>query len=123
MITVSDAQFTAMVNHAFERLPKTHRHAIVNVAVLTADEPTAVQRRQLRLRGDQTLLGLYEGVPLPARQGRIGDYPPDVITLFKIPLQHASSDMQSLQQNVYHTLWHEVAHYFGLNHADIEARE
>lgn len=120
---VTDDHFHQLINRAFDRLPALHRDQVKNVAIVTADEPTAGQRKQLRLRGDQTLLGLYEGVPLTARQGRNSDYPPDVITLFKIPLLSASHDEKSLQENINHTLWHEVAHYFGLDHADIDERE
>lgn len=119
MRDVSDKQFEAMIAQAYDRLSPQHREAIRNLAIVTAEEPTAEQRRQLHLRGDQTLLGLYSGVPLPARQGRTDHYPPDVITLFKQPLLAASVDVGELRENIRHTLWHEVAHYFGLDHKRI----
>lgn len=123
MVSITDDDFQHMISRAYDKLPAAHLDAIRNVAIVCADEPSARQREELRLRGDQTLLGLYEGVPLTARQGRNADYPPDVITLFKKPLLQASHDRESLQEEISHTLWHEVAHYFGLDHADIDARE
>ncbi len=44
---------------------------------------------------------------------------PDKITLFKLPLTQASFDLDDLREQVYHTLWHEVAHYYGLDHGQI----
>ena len=123
MAEITDEQFHELINRAFDSLPLSHRDQVQNVAIVTADEPTPQQREALRLRGDQTLLGLYEGVPLTARQGRPADYPPDVITLFKRPLLAQSHNERDLQEHIRHTLWHEVAHYFGLNHDDIHRRE
>jgi predicted Zn-dependent protease with MMP-like domain len=65
---------------------------------------------------------LYEGVPLPARGG-MTKLLPDKITLFKIPLAMHSPDHAALQENVRHTLWHEMAHYFGLDHKRIHELE
>ena len=108
-----------MIGEAFERLPKIHRQAVKNVAIVYADEPTDLQREELRLQGNQTLFGLYEGVPLAVRGGRT-NLPPDKITIFKIPMLHSVSNIDELREQVRHTLWHEVAHYFGLNHRQID---
>lgn len=122
MIQISDEQFHTLIDKAFDSLPQEHRDRVQNVALLLADEPTPDQRVQLELRHDQTLLGLYEGVPLSKRQGQIMLYP-DKITLFKWPLCSRSSNVADLYEDIRHTLWHEIAHYYGLNHADIRERE
>jgi predicted Zn-dependent protease with MMP-like domain len=119
---LSDKQFQELIDRAFDSLPKEHRDRVRNVAILFEDEPSLEQRRQLELRGDQTLLGLYQGVPLPQRQGREPLYP-DRITLFKLPLLMHSHDEQSLYEQIRHTLWHEIAHYYGLNHDKIRELE
>lgn len=115
---ISDEQFQELIDKAFDSLPKTHRDRVQNVAILFADQPDAEQRHELALRHDQTLLGLYQGVPLSHRQGR-PTLLPDRITLFKFPLLTQAHDLRSLQEAIRHTLWHEIAHYYGLNHADI----
>ena len=74
--------------------------------------------RVLHLRHDQTLFGLYEGVPLSARQGEVRVLP-DKITLFKNPLCASVNTMAELREQIRHTLWHEIAHYYGLDHARI----
>ncbi len=116
MIQVSDEQFDEMMGKAFDSLPKTHREAVQNVAIIYADEPNDAQRQNLQ--PGQILLGLYEGVPLSRRQG-VTSYGPDKITLFKNALCWRSDSLAELQENIRHTLWHEVAHYFGLDHPAI----
>lgn len=121
-MNVSDEQFQGMIEQAMAELPREHMRAVKNVAIVFADEPTAEQRQELRLRGGQTLFGLYQGVPLARRGGHTG-YGPDKITLFKSPIVQAASDLVAVKEQVKHTLWHEIAHYFGLDHAGIAARE
>ncbi len=70
MIVVSDDQFQELINKALTELPGEHVQNIKNVAILYEEVPTHEQRQQLELRDDQTLLGLYEGVPLSQRQVR-----------------------------------------------------
>lgn len=111
-----------MIDTAFDHVPAPHRDNVRNVAILHADDPTPDQRQQLKLRNDQTLLGLYEGVPLSQRQGIEPTFP-DRITLFKNPLCHQANDLATLQEEIYHTLWHEIAHYYGLDHDKIHELE
>lgn len=122
MIEVSDEQFDQMISKAMDRLPKTHMEAIQNVAIVYADEPTEQQREELKLQCHQTLYGLYEGVPLARRQGSTS-YGPDKITIFKNPMLASAGSIEELEEEVRHTLWHEVAHYFGLDHDQIHKLE
>jgi predicted Zn-dependent protease with MMP-like domain len=118
MLEVSDERFQQLIDIAFDKLPAEHRDNVKNVAILYEDEPTPEQRIKLELRHDQTLLGLYEGVPLSQRQGATRIFP-DKITLFKGPLTHTVDTEHELQVEIYHTLWHEIAHYYGLDHPQI----
>lgn len=122
MFTVTDEQFADFIDDAIETLPEDHRNAIQNVAVVYADEPTEDQCVQLELRNDQTLFGLYEGVPLARRNG-VTSFGPDKITIFKWPMEAVSESEKELKEQVRHTVWHEVAHYFGLNHQQIHELE
>jgi predicted Zn-dependent protease with MMP-like domain len=122
MIIVSDEEFQALIDKALGELPGDHVKNISNVAILYEDIPTVEQRQKLELRHDQTLLGLYEGVPLTQRQGSTHLYP-DKITLFKGPLQMLSKDRDQLKEQIRHTLWHEIAHYYGLDHDQIRQLE
>lgn len=122
MIEVSDEDFQKLINESLGELPKEHVKHIENVAIVYEDVPSEEQRRIQELRHDQTLLGLYEGVPLTKRQGTTRILP-DKITLFKLPLMHNASSLVDLKNQIKHTLWHEIAHYYGLNHSQIRDLE
>jgi predicted Zn-dependent protease with MMP-like domain len=122
VLDITDDKFQDLIDRAFDSLPKTHRDRVQNVAILFADEPDAQQRQEARLRSHETLLGLYQGVPLSERQGRYVLLP-DRITLFKWPLMMRAITEQDLYEQIRHTLWHEIAHYYGLDHDKIRELE
>lgn len=122
MVTVSDEEFQTLIDEALGTLSPEHTGRLANVALLYEYEPTPEQRRKLALRNDQTLFGLYEGVPLSQRQGTTRLFP-DKITLFKNPLCMSVSSVSALKEQIRHTLWHEIAHYYGLDHAQIHRLE
>lgn len=122
MIDITDDHFKGLINRALESLPGEHAKNIKNVAILYEDEPTAEQRIKTNLAPNQTLLGLYEGVPLSQRQGQ-QPFLPDKITLFKGPLTRQADSIDSLKKSIRHTLWHEIAHYYGLDHQAIHGLE
>lgn len=118
----TDEAFDRLVTEALDSLPKKYTLRLNNVAILYEDVPTAEQLASTKAGPGRTLLGLYEGLPLPGRGGAL-KLLPDKITLFKIPLAMSSKDQKELEENIRHTLWHEIAHYFGLDHKQISERE
>jgi predicted Zn-dependent protease with MMP-like domain len=120
---MSDEQFELLINQAMDELPQEYIKRLDNVAITYDTEPSAEQREKLRLRCDQTLFGLYEGIPLTRRNAGYNLVLPDKITLFKGPLTQVSRSMDELKRQVKHTLWHEIAHYYGLDHDRIHALE
>lgn len=122
MQNINDEEFGEILDSAIANVPMPYRDRLENIAFLIEDEPTVEQRARLNLGVGQTLLGLYEGMPLPARGGR-DKILPDKITIFKKPLLEVSRSMSELKENVGRTVWHEVAHYFGLNHEQIHGLE
>lgn len=122
MVKVSDEEFQKLIDEALGDLPGEHAKNIKNVAIIYEDVPSPEQREKLQLRGNQTLLGLYEGTPLSQRQGMVRLLP-DKITLFKLPLSYESGSIAELKENIRHTLWHEIAHYYGLDHGRIHELE
>jgi predicted Zn-dependent protease with MMP-like domain len=115
---ISDEDFDKYLSEAIESIPAPYNKHLENVAFIIEDYPTPQQRVQLNLYPNETLFGLYEGVPLPARNGVI-KLLPDKITIFKQPLLAISHNIDALRYNLGHTVWHEVAHYYGLNHKRI----
>lgn len=121
-MNVSDEQFQQLIDQALASLPGEHAAGIKNVAILYEHEPTPEQRQKLQLRDDQTIFGLYEGTPLSQRQGR-PTILPDKITIFKAPMERYCNTLPQLKEQIRHTLWHEIAHYYGLDHPRIRELE
>jgi predicted Zn-dependent protease with MMP-like domain len=122
MLDISDEQFQQLIDEALAGLKTQHAQNIQNVAILFAEEPTPEQRIKLQLLPYQSLYGLYEGTPLTARQGNSSFYP-DRITIFKGPMVASTNTLDELKEQIRHTLWHEIAHYYGLNHDKIHELE
>ncbi|HSX01162.1 MAG TPA: metallopeptidase family protein [Candidatus Saccharimonas sp.] len=122
MVQITDDEFEQLVQEAVAAIPERFAERLNNVAFLVADEPTREQIGRNVRRG-QTLLGLYEGVPLPKRGNGYTMVPPDVITVFRGPHVRGARSLESLRAQVHNTVWHEVAHYFGLDHGAIRELE
>lgn len=110
-----------MIQQAMSELSAEHMAALDQVAILIAETPSPEQARKLKLRGDQLLLGLYEGVPRTRRSGYESGLLPDTITIFKQPLMAISRRHDDLYEHVKRTVWHEIAHYFGISHEEMDA--
>lgn len=120
----TDEEFSDLIGQMLDELPEKYVSRLQNVVITYADEPDHSQRKKLNLRGNQSLFGLYEGVPLTQRGNGFSGQIPDKITLFKLPLFYFSrGDPGKFKTQVKHTLWHEIAHYFGLNHERIHELE
>jgi predicted Zn-dependent protease with MMP-like domain len=98
-----------------DELPQSYIKGLDNVAIVMADDPTSDQRIKMKLDG-KLLLGLYEGVPLTKRGNGWSGMLPDKITLFKNQILAITHDEASLFEQIKRTLWHEIAHYYGLDH-------
>ena len=119
-------EFEKLVAEGFERLPQWAREKIKNVALLVEDEPSQEDRRAEGLGDDETLLGLYKGIPLSERgeQYGVGATMPDTITLYQEPIEQAAKeDGMEVVQVVADTIWHEFAHHFGMDEGEVQARE
>lgn len=119
-------EFEALIDEGYERLPKWVREKIKNVAILVEDQPSTQERKAEGLRSDETLLGLYKGIPLAARGEYygVGMTMPDTITLYQLPIEEAAREEQKdVRDVVAETIWHEVAHHFGMDEAEVRHRE
>ena len=109
--------FDRLVDRAIASIPARFRVALDGVAVVIADEPTREQLRENGLGPDETLYGLYEGVPLD-EWGGDGIPVPTRILLFRLPLEEDFADPDDLAEEVRITLLHELAHHLGIHDED-----
>lgn len=119
MIQVSDEQFEQLIGEALDSLPQEYVSRLLpEVAVTWAEDPTPEQRVELKLRHGDSLFGLYEGLPLSQRSG-MTKFTPDKITIFKHPTEAYCNSLPELREQIRKTVWHEMAHFFGLDHKRI----
>jgi predicted Zn-dependent protease with MMP-like domain len=107
--------FDAVVERALKRIPARFRRRLENVAIVVEAEPPS-------MRGG-TLLGLYEGRPLPKRSVSEPFAMPDRITIFQGPIERMARSYADLERIVYETVWHEIAHYFGMDERQVRDAE
>ena len=123
MIDITGQDFELIVSKAIDRIPKLYYEKLSNVAFVVEDEPSPSQRQQLKLHCTQTLFGLYEGIPLTRRGSGYNLVLPDKITIFRIPILFHCNTREEVANQVNKTVWHEVAHYYGLDHDKIHELE
>lgn len=119
-------EFEKLAQEGFLLIPEKFRKRIRNVALLVEDEPSDEIRRREGLKDDETLLGLYRGIPATVRGDTygIGETVPDTIALFKLPIEEeAGGDPETIRRVVAETVWHEYAHYFGMDEDEVRLRE
>lgn len=112
--------FEALVRRAVEDIPDQFLQIMENVDVQVRRQPAKRQLRAAQVGPGETLLGLYEGVPLTERRD-YGMVLPDVITIFQRPIEEACATEREVMDQVRETIVHEVAHYFGITDVELEA--
>lgn len=120
---MSDEAFANLISRAMDELPQRFIEHLDNVAITYEDNPSPEQLTKQGVREGQLLLGLYEGIPLTKRGAGYNLVLPDKITIFKNPILMLSRDENDLYERVKRTLWHEIAHHYGLDHDRIDKLE
>ncbi|HLY18342.1 MAG TPA: metallopeptidase family protein [Bryobacteraceae bacterium] len=120
---MSPEEFDSLVQSAYARIPGRFRNRLRNVAVIVEAEPSAAQLAEAGVGPGATLLGLYQGRPLTARSVFESFSMPDRITIFQGPHERLSRSAAHLAKMVEDTVWHEVAHYFGMDERRVRAAE
>jgi len=108
--------FEELVQLAMEGLPPEISELLDNVVVMVEEWP---DRETLAHYGEDTLYGLYQGVPLTERGTNYFGVMPDTITIFRGPLERDFADDELMDQ-VQVTVVHEIAHHFGFDEERLE---
>src|SRR5215212_6504750 len=110
--------FYRLVDRALEGLPPELSRLLDNVAIVVDDWPE--YSTPLVSGGpEDTLYGLYEGVPLTERGAGYFGVLPDKVTIFRGPLERDFAK-DELEEQVRITVVHEIAHYFGFEEERLE---
>ena len=116
-------EFDQLVQQAYARIPDEFRDRLRNIAMLVEPEPSPAQLAEAGVGPGGTLLGLYQGRPLTQRSVFQNFATPDRITIFQGPHERLARNQAHLKQMVDDTVWHEVAHYFGMDEQQVRAAE
>lgn len=95
MIALSQEVFEQIVGEAMDAQPEKYMLRLKNVVFVVDDDPTPEQRTKLHLHNNQTLWGLYEGIPQTARGNSYNLVLPDKITIFKNPILASSNTLMA----------------------------
>jgi predicted Zn-dependent protease with MMP-like domain len=116
-------RFERIVARALDGLSPEVVAMLDNVQVIVEDEPTDEQLALGRgypdpsdtaaHGGEETLFGLYEGVPLTRRGADYHLVPPDRITIFRGPLERTFASPGAIAREVRVTVMHELGHHLG----------
>jgi predicted Zn-dependent protease with MMP-like domain len=106
------AEFELLVEDALRLIPWRFRRRMSNIAIVVEMEPPR-----------PGLLGLYQGRPLANRSVFDGFALPDKITIFQGPHERLSRTREELEQMVADTVWHEIAHHFGMDEREVRRAE
>jgi predicted Zn-dependent protease with MMP-like domain len=118
LVNKETLDFYKLVERALEGLPSELSSLLDNVAIVVEDWPD--YSTPLVSGGpEETLYGLYEGVPLTERGAGYFGFLPDKITIFRGPLERDFAT-QELEEQVRITVVHEIAHYFGFDEERLE---
>jgi predicted Zn-dependent protease with MMP-like domain len=109
---LSEREFDELVERAVRKIPARFRSRLHNVSfVVEAEGP------------DPNLLGLYHGIPLTDRSVHHSFTMPDRITIYQRPHERRARSLAHLAKMVEDTVWHEVAHYFGMDEDQVRSAE
>ena len=116
-------KFEQLVDEGIQAIPKKFLDKLDNVSIVIEDEPNKFQREETGLRRGSILFGLYEGIPQTARGYYYGSVLPDKITIFQKPIVQFARTDDKIREMVCETVWHEIAHHFGMDEKEVEDAE
>jgi predicted Zn-dependent protease with MMP-like domain len=116
-------EFKQIVAEGINVIPLQFLQKLNNVAIVIEDEPTPAQKKKLMIRQGLSLFGLYEGVPQSTRGINYNAVLPDKITIFQKSIESAARNNEEIKEIVKNTVWHEIAHHFGMNEKEVHQAE
>ncbi len=110
-ITMSADRFEELVFDAIDDVPEELFALLDNCIIVVEDDAP---------EDDPELLGLYDGVPLTERDSSYAGVLPDRIRIFRRPILAVCDTEQDVADEVYVTVVHEIAHFFGIDDARLD---
>lgn len=112
-------EFEKIVEEGIKSIPEKFLQKLDNVAIVIAKRPTRKQMKENGLKKGWTLFGLYEGISQLERGAHYGGVIPDKITIFQEPIEEEAQNRKEVKEIVKETIWHEIAHHFGMDEKQV----
>jgi predicted Zn-dependent protease with MMP-like domain len=106
-------KFEKLVKEGIKAIPKRFLKKLNNVVLVIEDEP---------ISWNSSVFGLYEGIP-QTKRSYYGQVLPDKITIFKKPIERLARSEEEIKKIVKNTVWHEIAHHFGMSEKQVKEKE
>lgn len=107
MLDIPPEEFEDLVAEALDEIPDELARLVDNVVIVVEDDSPE----------GESLLGLYEGIPLTERGASYAGVMPDRITVYRRPILAICDTTDDVLDEVHITVVHEIAHHFGIDDA------
>ena len=114
-------EFEKIVKEGIAQIPDKFLKKLDNVDIVVEDQPSVYQLRKLKSRGLR-LFGLYQGVP-QTKRCHYGQVLPDKISIFQKAIEEVAQSEEEIKSIVKNTVWHEIAHHFGMSESEVRKAE
>jgi len=120
LMKLTDREFDRVVEQAVKLLPREIQQHLDNMVISVRKRPSRNMLKEMGVPRDETLLGLFQGVPLIERSITSPPLYPDTILLFQEPLEEICETREDLEMQIRITVVHEVAHFVGMDEERLE---
>jgi predicted Zn-dependent protease with MMP-like domain len=110
-VELGPERFDELVSDALAGVPGKFLDLLENCVLIVEDEPP---------EDDPDLFGYYDGIPLSQRDWQYSGVLPDRILIFRGPLLRYCLDEAEVVEEVRITVLHEIAHFFGIEHDELD---
>ena len=115
--------FEELVERTVHTLPREFLDRMENIDIVVQEYADQDQLSKARVKRKESLLGLYEGVPLTKRSTRYGLVVPDRISIFQKPIESLCRNDGEIAEEIRKVVIHEIAHHFGISDARLREIE
>jgi len=110
------SDFESIIKEAVDAVPEPVRKRMENIAFVIEDDPRAAKKTEHTIKSKGTLLGLYQGIPLPKRSAYYSGALPDKITIFKNSIEKIfGPEYKNIKNKTIEVVHHEIGHYLGMD--------
>ena len=119
-IHLSEPEFAALVDEAMQQLPESFAPYLENLSVEIHPRPARKLLQDMDIDSHETLLGLYQGVPLTEKSVSSLVEWPERILIFQRNIESMCDNPKEVVEQVRTTVLHEIGHHFGMDEDDLD---